>query len=74
MDLIVIEKKAILIPTPGQTEQEYLAKYHFEKGHFYAQKQKDFDLVKALKESENYNGIKMEENTSLSKIIIEVLN
>ena len=28
MDLAIIQKKALLIPTPGQTEQEYLAKYH----------------------------------------------
>ncbi len=27
MDLHVINKKAILVPTPGQTEQEYLANY-----------------------------------------------
>ena len=25
MDLVSLDKKAILIPTPGQTEQEYLA-------------------------------------------------
>jgi uncharacterized protein (TIGR00661 family) len=30
MDLAVLNRSAILIPTPGQTEQEYLAK-HFEK-------------------------------------------
>jgi len=28
MDLAIIQRKALLIPTPGQTEQEYLAKYH----------------------------------------------
>jgi uncharacterized protein (TIGR00661 family) len=28
MDLSVLNKNVILIPTPGQTEQEYLAKYH----------------------------------------------
>jgi predicted glycosyltransferase len=28
MDLIALNKNAILIPTPGQTEQEYLAYYH----------------------------------------------
>lgn len=27
MDLVKLKKKAILIPTPGQTEQEYLARY-----------------------------------------------
>jgi len=30
MDLAVLNRSAILVPTPGQTEQEYLAK-HFEK-------------------------------------------
>ena len=28
MDLSILQREAILIPTPGQTEQEYLAKYH----------------------------------------------
>ena len=32
MDLYTIHRKAILIPTPGQTEQEYLAGYFKEKG------------------------------------------
>ena len=32
MDLYTIKRKAILIPTPGQTEQEYLGNYFKEKG------------------------------------------
>ena len=28
MDFSALEKKVIFIPTPGQTEQEYLANYH----------------------------------------------
>ena len=39
MDLVVLEKKALLIPTPGQTEQEYLAKRFAEKGIFSIQNQ-----------------------------------
>ncbi|HEX4876047.1 MAG TPA: glycosyltransferase [Chitinophagaceae bacterium] len=31
MDLATMQKKSILIPTPGQTEQEYLAKYFIQK-------------------------------------------
>jgi len=50
MDLAVLGKKAILVPTPGQTEQEYLAKYHHKKGHFYSQTQSEFDLEKTLEE------------------------
>lgn len=34
MDLWQIKKRAIVIPTPGQTEQEYLAGYHHQKNHF----------------------------------------
>jgi UDP-N-acetylglucosamine transferase subunit ALG13 len=48
MDLSVLGKKAILVPTPGQTEQEYLADYHHYKGTFYTQKQSEFNLEKAL--------------------------
>lgn len=33
MDLWYLNRAAILIPTPGQTEQEYLAHYHREKNH-----------------------------------------
>lgn len=66
MDLAVMGKKAILVPTSGQTEQEYLAKYHHEKGHFYSQKQNEFDLEKGLKELENYEGIKFSANFLVS--------
>lgn len=34
MDLWFLNRQALLIPTPGQTEQEYLAGYHHRKGHF----------------------------------------
>lgn len=34
MELISLNCSALLIPTPGQTEQEYLAKYLSEKGWF----------------------------------------
>ncbi len=54
MDLTTLGKKAILVPTPGQTEQEYLAEYHMAQGNFYSQKQADFDLEKGLIEAVKY--------------------
>lgn len=48
MDLLVLEKKAILIPTPGQKEQEYLAEYLSEKKWFYSSSQENFNLEQAL--------------------------
>lgn len=44
MDLNQLNLKAIFIPTPGQTEQEYLAKYLTEKGLGRSVKQKDFTI------------------------------
>ncbi len=49
MDLTALQKKAFFIPTPGQTEQEYLAKRLKEKGIAPYAKQEDFkvkDLAK----------------------------
>ncbi|MCU0474424.1 MAG: hypothetical protein MUC93_13860 [Bacteroidales bacterium] len=40
MELISLNCSALLIPTPGQTEQEYLAHYLEEKGWFTAVRQK----------------------------------
>lgn len=57
MDLAAMQKKAILIPTPGQTEQEYLARYHYQKKHFFSTNQKTFDLYRALDVSRNFHGI-----------------
>ncbi len=58
MDLMKIEKEAILIPTPGQTEQEYLAKYLMEKQFFFSMKQEGFSLAKALNEASAFPFIK----------------
>ncbi len=65
MDLAVFGKKAILIPTPGQTEQEYLATYHLQYKHYYFMSQKDFNLKQALINSEGYTGVKLSNDTSL---------
>jgi hypothetical protein len=51
MDLAALEKKSILVPTPGQTEQEYLADYLSQKKFAYTVLQKDFSLAKDLAEA-----------------------
>lgn len=55
MDLAKLQKKAILVPTPGQTEQEYLAEYLQEQKLFYSEDQKNFSLQKALNKAANFN-------------------
>ena len=51
MDLAAMKKPAILIPTPGQTEQEYLAEYLLEKKYFLTAPQKNFSLTELLQKS-----------------------
>ncbi len=55
MDLIMLHKKAILIPTPGQTEQEYLGKYLMKRKLFYTVKQSKFSLSNALENASYFN-------------------
>ncbi len=65
MDVAATGAKAIFIPTPGQTEQEYLADDLKRKKIFYSERQDGFSLERALKESENYTGIHLENNYQL---------
>jgi hypothetical protein len=48
MDLMAMGKKAILIPTPGQTEQEYLGTLMHQKKIFMMAKQHKFDIQTSL--------------------------
>jgi hypothetical protein len=43
MELVSMNRTAVIIPTPGQTEQEYLAEYLSEKGWFSTIPQKELD-------------------------------
>ena len=51
MDLVKLQKRAILVPTPGQTEQEYLGDHLKERRYFYSVKQSNFILKDAIKDA-----------------------
>jgi UDP:flavonoid glycosyltransferase YjiC (YdhE family) len=55
MDLNAIGARALLVPTPGQTEQEYLSGYLRSKGVCLTVKQRSF-TQNSLKEAERYPG------------------
>jgi hypothetical protein len=55
MDLAKLQKKSILIPTPGQTEQEYLAQFLFQRKAAYTVGQKEFFLNPVLGEARKFN-------------------
>ena len=55
MDFQALEAKAFFIPTPGQFEQEYLAKYVKERGFANFSDQDSFSMTK-LSDALNYKG------------------
>jgi UDP-N-acetylglucosamine transferase subunit ALG13 len=54
MDLMALQKKSIMVPTPGQAEQEYLAQHLQAQQWAYTLDQKGFVLSKALVEAERF--------------------
>ncbi|HEX8563693.1 MAG TPA: glycosyltransferase [Flavobacterium sp.] len=56
MDLAKLRKKCFFVPTPGQFEQEYLAKRLTAKGFVASCNQEDFTLGKLL-EADLYSGL-----------------
>lgn len=64
MDLMGSKKKAIFVPTPGQTEQEYLAKTLQQKKIAVTFAQHTLDLRKAILETQQTTGFLATENSS----------
>jgi UDP-N-acetylglucosamine:LPS N-acetylglucosamine transferase len=48
MDFIALDISAILVPAPGQSEQEYLGSWLSEKGWFICVRQDELDLLSLL--------------------------
>jgi UDP-N-acetylglucosamine transferase subunit ALG13 len=55
MDLVKLQQKAIFVPTPGQTEQEYLAIHLSEQKIAFTVEQDNFSLNEALKQAESFS-------------------
>jgi len=55
MDIAALSKKSILIPTPGQTEQEYLANYLMKKQFSFCLKQNNFSLLESIDEAKRFD-------------------
>ncbi len=56
MDLAKLNAKAIFVPTPGQTEQEYLAAYLQNQNISYSESQHAFDLTRCLDKASAFSG------------------
>ena len=73
MDVVTIGKRAIFIPTPGQTEQEYLAHYMMDKKIFFTMPQSEFDLLYALEMAKNFPGMMMQNDYKILEERIRTL-
>jgi len=66
MDLYVIGGKAMFVPTPGQPEQEYLARYLESKGIAGYVHQDSLNLKELIERADKYRGFKGGYNVSTS--------
>ena len=55
MELIALQKKSILIATPGQTEQEYLAKHLYRQQKCLSYNQVDINVIEAINAAKNFD-------------------
>ncbi len=72
LDLTVIGAKALMTPTPGQIEQEYLSQYHNKKGTFYSVNQSNIDLKKDVEIAKKTTGIKRK--CDVKKTVENIIN
>lgn len=72
MDLAALHKHAVFIPTPGQTEQEYLAIRLKEKKIAFSLPQHLFNLDDALQASKTYTGFTHHESQNLLSATLDM--
>lgn len=70
MDLVRLKKRAILIPTPGQTEQEYLGRYLEERRIAVCIRQRGFSLTGALLRANGFPYVMVQEKRDLLREVI----
>jgi len=74
MDLSVHGSRAVFIPTPGQTEQEFLANYHTNKGHTAMQYQAKMNIKEGIEQAKKAKGVpKMPETNYLDQKLDDFL-
>lgn len=77
MDLMKLGKKSILVPTPGQAEQEYLATHLHQQQLAYTVLQEQFSLTKALDDAKKFEfrlqAMQMEEYKEVIRATLEKL-
>ena len=63
MELAELGKKALFIPTPGQTEQEYLGRYYEDRGYFHSVSQYELDMERDVEKARQMTGVPFAHDT-----------
>jgi uncharacterized protein (TIGR00661 family) len=58
MELTELQKRALLVPTPGQTEQTYLARYHRSLGTYFSVDQSKLNLLRDTGRAAAFSGFR----------------
>jgi uncharacterized protein (TIGR00661 family) len=76
MDIVRLQKKSVLIPTPGQTEQAYLSRYLQQKKIALRVAQNSFSLSSALQLAKtfSYDISSIQKENNLQKVIAEFVH
>lgn len=69
MDLCSVKRSALCIPTPGQTEQEYLGKLHSQAGHILTVNQNEKRILSFLPDLEKCKVFSIPVNKGISNAI-----
>lgn len=64
MDLCALGKKSLLVPTPGQTEQEYLAEYHMGRRTYFCVPERRLDIASQLRKVTSWEPPRMQHSVA----------
>ena len=71
MDLVLLQKKAMLVATPAQTEQEYLATYLQQNHIFPSINQEQFNIKTAVEQCSNFTFTQPAFSKGQYKVVIQ---
>lgn len=73
MELAGLGRRALFTATPGQSEQEYLARFHRERGHVWSVEQKRMDIPRDLERARAASGIpRMDTTVSIHNFLAAI--
>lgn len=73
MELAGLGRKALFVATPGQSEQEYLARFHRDKGYVWSEEQKHLDIPRDLERARAASGIpRLDTDASVGRFLAAI--